>query len=140
MRNFWKKLLKEFALQDYDHVDIDRTILRIYDRMMTQLEEDWAHLPLTARVDLRYEELVADPIAAVETIYESLALEGFDEAHPRFQAYLSTVKTYKKNRYTYTDEAAELVERNWGRFLEQWSYRRPGSDLLKNSASGAQTT
>ena len=138
MRNFWKKLLKEFALQDYAHVDIDQTIFRIYERMMTKLEQDWETLPSNARVDLRYEELVDDPIGAVETIYRTLELDSFEAARPKFEAYLSTVKTYKKNKYAYTDEAATLVEQNWGRFLKQWNYRRPGSDLLENSAAGAR--
>ncbi len=118
MRNFWKKLLEEFALQDYAHVDIDRTIFRIYERMMTKLEQDWDKLPANARVDLRYEDLVADPIGAVETVYQTLELDDIEAARPKFEAYLSTIKTYKKNRYAYTDEAAALVEQNWGRFLK----------------------
>lgn len=133
MRNFWKKLLKQFALQDFSHIDIDHTILRIYDRMMTRLEEDWVNLPGDMRVDLRYEELITDPVGAVETVYESLKLDGFDKARPKFEAYLSTVKSYKKNRYTYTDEDAKLVEAHWRRFLSQRGYRRPSMNSAENA-------
>lgn len=48
MRNFYQKLLKEFALQGYDHVDIDETILYVYERMMRALEKDAAVFPPTA--------------------------------------------------------------------------------------------
>ena len=45
MQNFYKKLLKELALQSYEHVDIDETILSVYERMMRRYEIDAADVP-----------------------------------------------------------------------------------------------
>ncbi|HXI88052.1 MAG TPA: sulfotransferase, partial [Parvularculaceae bacterium] len=57
MRNFYKKLFEEFALQGYSHVDIDETILEVYERMMRAIDKDSAGLPKTKFIELRYDEL-----------------------------------------------------------------------------------
>lgn len=127
MRNFYGKLLKQFALQDYAHVDIDETILSVYERMMDDLERDAAFVPEKDYVELRYDDLDRAPMDSVAQVYSALGLRGFDAARPKFEAYLSSVKTFEKNRFAYTDEAAEKVERRWKRFLDKWGYQRPGA-------------
>ena len=128
MRNFYAKLLKEFALQPYDHVDIDKAILDVYARMMRQLDADAQGAPENVFVELGYDALDADPMGSIAHIYERLEIEGFDAAKPKFEAYLSTVRNYAKNKFSYTDEAAAKVEGAWGEFLTKWNDRRPGAD------------
>ncbi|MBI1364933.1 MAG: sulfotransferase [Alphaproteobacteria bacterium] len=128
MRNFWSKLLKEFALQDYAHVDIDETILDVYERMMRKIETESAGLPADRFIELRYSELDQNPMAALEEVYSTLNLPGFDLARPAFAAYLASVRSFKKNKFDYSDEAAEKVSRRLGYFLDKWGYARPGGE------------
>ncbi|WP_375205711.1 sulfotransferase family protein [Hyphococcus sp.] len=126
MRNFYSKLLKEFALQGYAHVDIDETILTVYERMMNDYLRDAEGVPADRLVELRYDELDAEPIKSVEQVYRRLSLPGFDDARPKFERYLASVATFKKNRFDYSDEAAAKVEARLKPFLERWGYERPG--------------
>ncbi|MEM6850551.1 MAG: sulfotransferase [Pseudomonadota bacterium] len=126
MRNFYAKLLKQFALQPYEHLDIDAAILDVYARMMRQLDADAEGLPEDAFVELRYDALDADPLGTVQLIYERLGIEGYAEARPRFEAYLKTITNYEKNKFGYSDEAAAKVEGAWGEFLAKWGDQRPG--------------
>ncbi|MFZ5617941.1 MAG: sulfotransferase family protein [Pseudomonadota bacterium] len=126
MRNFYRKLLAEFALQSYDHVDIDETILSVYERMMDALNKDAEGLAPPHYIDLAYEDLDRDGINALARIYAELQLPGFAEAKPKFEAYLVSVKSFEKNKFAYSDEAAAKVEKRLGRFLDQWGYSRPG--------------
>ena len=125
MRNFYKKLLAEFALQSYEHVDIDETILSVYDRMMRALEADAADLPADKYIELRYRDLDDNPMDAIESIYDALSLPGFDAARDKFEAYLASVESFEKNKFAYSDEAAAKVEGRVGYFLDKWAYRRP---------------
>ncbi len=127
MRNFYKKLLKEFALQGYDHVDIDETILSVYERMMRDYERDAAEVSADRLVELRYDDLDAAPIKAVERVYEALNLPGFEAAREKFERYLASVATFKKNKFDYSDEAAAKVEARLKPFIEKWGYQRPGA-------------
>ncbi|MEZ5894262.1 MAG: sulfotransferase [Parvularculaceae bacterium] len=135
MRNFYRKLFKEFALQGYDHVDIDETILAVYDRMMRAYERDAAEVPADRLIELRYEELDSDPLGSIERIYAALGLPGFDAAKPAFERYLASVATFEKNRFDYSDEAAAKVEARLGYFIEKWGYKRPG---LKTGGEGTR--
>jgi len=128
MRNFYAKLFEEFALQDYSHVEIDERILQVFERMMLRLERDADGLPEDVFLDVRYEDLDAAPLETVERIYRTLKLPGYAAARPKFVDYLSSVKTFKKNKFAYTDEAAEKVEAHLGPYLKRWGYRRPGAE------------
>ena len=127
MRNFYERLFRELALQDSAHLDVDEIILDAYPRMMERLVAERTNLPAGSLVELGYRDLVDDPMGALETIYETLDLGGFAEARPRFEAYLETVRGYRRNRYDTSDEAARLVEARWRPWLERWGYERPGS-------------
>lgn len=126
MRNFYEKLFAEFALQSYAHVDIDEAIFSVYERMMDDLDRDAAGLGAPRYIDLAYEELDRDAIGTIEKIYQTLELPGFVDARPKFDAYLASVRTFEKNRFSYSDEAAAKVEKRLGRFIERGGYRRPG--------------
>ena len=127
MRNFYKKLFAEFALQGYDHVDIDETILSVYERMMHALEKDAEGLPRDRYIELRYAELDANPLGAVEEVYNALNIPGFDAAKPAFESYLASVKSFEKNKFAYSGEAAAKVEGRLDYFLRKWAYGRPDS-------------
>lgn len=127
MRNFYKKLFAEFALQGYGHVDIDETILSVYARMMTALQEDAADMPAGRYIELRYADLDAHPLESVEQVYSALSLPGFEAARPKFEAYLASVKSFEKNKFAYSDEAAAKVESRLAPFLAKWAYVRPSS-------------
>ncbi|GJL92041.1 sulfotransferase family protein [Hyphococcus sp.] len=126
MRNFYAKLLKEFALQGYDHVDIDETILNVYERMMTAYERDARDMPADRLIELRYDALDADPVGSVAKIYDQLSLPGFDDAKQRFEQYLASVSSFAKNKFDYSDEAAAKVEARLKPFIDKWGYGRPG--------------
>lgn len=127
MRNFYRKLFSEFALQAFDHIDIDETVFSVYERMMDQLAFDAAGLGAPNYIELKYEDLDRDGIGSLEKIYSSLDLPGFDAARKRFSVYLASVQKFEKNRFDYSPEDAKKVESRLGRFIERGGYRRPGA-------------
>jgi hypothetical protein len=127
MRNFYAKLFKEFALQDYAHVDIDRAILETFARMADALDRDSEGLAAPEWIDIRYEELDRAPLETVRRIYEALDLDGFERARPLFERYIASVKTFEKNRFSYSDEAAAKVEGALGRYIAEGGWSRPGA-------------
>lgn len=125
MQNFYKKLLKQFALQNYDHVDIDETILTVYERMMELYENDAKNVPTNNLIELRYDELDQHPIETVERVYSELGLDGFDKARHAFDGYLASVQSFEKNKFAYDEATADRVEKRLSRFIEKWDYQRP---------------
>ncbi|GJL93913.1 MAG: sulfotransferase family protein [Hyphococcus sp.] len=133
MQNFYRKLLKQFALQSYDHVDIDEAIFKIYERMMRAYEEDAKHVPADSLVELRYGALDAQPLESVEKVYTSLNLPGFAEGRSKFEQYLTSIRSFKKNNFEYSDEVAAKVENRLGYFIDKWGYEKPGSNVYEGT-------
>lgn len=126
MRNFYARLLEVMALQDVPpEVDIDATILRVFDRMMARLEQDTRDLAPPDYVELSYRALSDDPIAALGRIYDGLELDGFAAAEPGFRAHLAAVKSYRKNAFEPDREADAKVAAALGRWIDKWGYRAP---------------
>jgi LPS sulfotransferase NodH len=125
MRNFYEKLLPVMALQPYDHVDIEGTVLRVYDEMMRRLTEETKGLEAPQFAEIAYEDLSADPVGTVGRLYETLELGGFEEARPRFEAYLASIEGYRKNRFDKPRTVAAKVAEAWAPWFERWGYERP---------------
>ena len=127
-RNFYSRLLETLALQEVPaNLDIDATILRVYRRMMLRFEaetESWAEPDF---VELSYEFLDREPLAALRHIYGTLELEGFDAALPRFTAHLEHVRGHRKHDFSGDAEAQEKVSGALGHWIAKWGYADPAS-------------
>ncbi len=85
-----------FNLQDPPHTSETRA--RVVSEYLDSEDvylRDSAALPSGSLVEIRYEDLVADPIATIERIYRELNLTLSDDARQRMLAYLTTVRDYR---------------------------------------------
>jgi hypothetical protein len=62
---------------------------------------------------VRFEELEQNPIAVLHGIYLALGLERFEEARPRIEAYLDSIRDYRKSGERPRPEDVRAVERHW---------------------------
>jgi len=124
-RSFYRRLLPRFALQPYREDMADALVLEAYPRMLEKLESDTRDLPDDRFLTVRFEDLEAHPLATLGRIYERLELPGFEAVKPTFEAYLGGVRDYRKNRYGFSEELMDAVDRHWGRYVEAWGYARP---------------
>ena len=124
MQNFYKKLLAEFALQPYDHLDINEIIFDTYDEMMERYLGETALFTPQQLVEISYSDLQSEPLKALETIYDQLDLPGYDTDRAAFAAYLDTIQDYQKNEFTLPDDLAQEIARRWRRYFDHWGYSR----------------
>ena len=121
-----RKMLKELALQPYDHVDIERFVTGTFLDMMAAYDRDTADLGPDRLAEVSFEALEADPLAVCGSIFEQLALPGWSQAKPEIVRYLDRLKGYEKNPYAISEADAAHVEATWGAYLDRWGYaRRP---------------
>ncbi|ERN42760.1 sulfotransferase domain protein [Rubidibacter lacunae KORDI 51-2] len=126
MRNFYRALFVQLALQPYGDVDIDEVVVQTYPRMLDALYSDVADLSPNEFIELRFEDFERDPLSHVEKIYAALAIGDFAAERSHFQTYLDAQETYRKNHYRFADEDNALVRQHWGRYCERWGYQPPG--------------
>ncbi len=123
--HFFSRLLPELALQNDGDLPLNDLILESYPRMMKALQLDSAKLPNDSFVSIRFEDFLSNPLQQLEKIYHQLELPGFAANRDRFETYLSTIKGYQKNSYSFPPEIIELIESHWQPFIDQWDYKIP---------------
>ena len=126
MRNFYARLLEVMALQRVpEGLDIDATILRVYDRMMHDFADQTSDLAAPDFVEIPYAQLDSDPMGTLSQIYETLELPGFAEAAPAFEDYLASVKSFRKNAFRGDRAMVDMLCERWRHWIERWGYVPP---------------
>ena len=125
MRNFFQKLLPQYALQNWTEENFDELILRTYPRMMDALAADIKGLAKDRFVEIDYEDLQNLPLKELGKIYKQLGLKGFTDDIGSYEAYLKSIKGYKKNVYNYEEADLKMIEKNWGKYIKKGKYKRP---------------
>ena len=95
-----------------------RTFMQLYER----LEATRELVPPSRFFELRYEDLVRDPVGQLRALYGHLGLDDIDAVLPRLQKYLAGVAGYRTNRYEQPAEARAEVERRWGDVIRRYGY------------------
>lgn len=120
--NLWRTLYAMHCLQTPDNVGLEEHVFSTYLRMYERLEEGKKLLAPGQLVELRYEDLVRDPIGELRKLYDALGLGGFERYLPRLEAYLVTIKGYETNRWTLAPEQRAEVTRRWGDVIRRYGY------------------
>jgi len=122
MRN---KVLSKLALQNASKKDIEDQVIRNYIRVMESFFEQKKLIPKQRFVEIKYEELVSDPIKEVKKIYSHLKLPGFKNALPQIKKYLDRQKDYKTNVYKIEEKTLKHIYDNWKFTIDLWKYKPP---------------
>jgi hypothetical protein len=128
--NLWKTMFQTHGLQRPTSPGIEEFILDTYVRMHTRLEEGRKLLAPEQFFEVRYEDLILDPVAEMQKLYDHLGLNGFEEYLPRLEAYLASVKGYETNRYKLTPQERDMVTRRWGATIRQYGYGEVARELV----------
>jgi hypothetical protein len=90
--------------------------------MYEVLEESRQLVDPSRLCDVRYEELVKDPVGQVRQVYDQLGLEGFDDVLPALEQYAARTAGYKASRYDLPPETRDAVTRRWDAFIRKYGY------------------
>jgi hypothetical protein len=120
--NLWKKLCETQHIQTprFDHVE--EFVFETFERMYAAFDRDRPRLPANRLYEVRYEDLVRDPLGQLRAIYEQLELDDFEVARPGIEQYLTDVKDYQTNRYEIAPEVKAQIRRRWASYVERYGY------------------
>ena len=79
-------------------------------------------IPADQLCELRYEDLVRDPIGQLRMIYEKLNLGDFDEVCAQMEAYAGAQKDYKTNKHELEPELKAEIRGRWSDYFERYGY------------------
>lgn len=122
--NLWNTLAARHGLQVPRGERTEEKVLREFRVLYESLESARPLLRAGRFHELRYEDLVRNPLGELEQVYAALELGDFRTARPFIEDYLRQVSAYETNRYQLTDRQRELVAREWGDIIRRYGYDR----------------
>jgi len=120
--NLWMKIALVHGFQVPRGRGLEDQIFATFQVMYEAYQRDIDKLNDDQLIEIRYEDLVADPTGCIGGIYEKLGLENFEQFQPHLETFLESQKDYKKNKYEVEPELAARIEQECCWYLERFNY------------------
>jgi hypothetical protein len=124
----WKCLYRDQGLQVPHGKGLEEHVFETFNRMYEVFERDRRLIAPSRLCEVRYEDLVEDPIGQMRAVYEQLELGEFDRVLPALQKYFADKANYQTNRFQLSPEQRAEIGRRWQPFLQRYGYaERPAA-------------
>lgn len=123
--NLWKTLYETHGLQVPTCRGLEEYVFETFNHLYDRIEATRRLIPPGHFHEMKYEDLVRDPLKEMAGLYDGLHLGGFDKAQPRLDAYFGARKDYRTNKYpSLTPETRVEITRRWGTVIDRYGYRQ----------------
>jgi LPS sulfotransferase NodH len=136
----WKSLYSQHGLQRANFAGLEQYVFDNFNRMYGKFEAERTLIPAGRFHELRYEDLVRDPVGQVRELYDRLDLGDFEQARPALEAYQAEVADYQTNRYDVPPELQDEITRHWGDFIRRYGYSRESSGTEDGAPAHSRQT
>ena len=120
----YEKALQSQFLQEFSKQEQNELIVYCYEKMMSDYLLQRQDIPSDQLIEVRYDDLIAEPILELEKIYNQINLGEFQITKPKLEVYLNSLKSYKTNPSKAIDPAMkELIKTRWGFAFKEWGYK-----------------
>ncbi|TWU65224.1 Sulfotransferase domain protein [Crateriforma conspicua] len=124
----WRSLDEAQALQspNGDEPAMHEYVLDCFQRMYEAYFDACEQVPSQRLIEMRYEDLVADPVESLRHIYDTLRLADFDSVEEDFCRWAETEhRGYQTNRHRLDAATEKVLLDRWGEYFRRYGYDRP---------------
>jgi hypothetical protein len=121
-RHLHTVLCRENGFSRAAPADLHERILSTYSDLYQAYHLQRALVPEPRRMELRYEDLIADPVGMLRTVYGHFGFEGADRIAERLQPHLDRHRNYSRNVYELDDDLRREIAERWGPAFRRYGY------------------
>jgi omega-hydroxy-beta-dihydromenaquinone-9 sulfotransferase len=122
-QHYWDTAVWYTYLQKPDRSKLDLEILQRYRMLHDAFHAQRSLIPEGRFHEISFNELEANPLSTIETIYQKLDLPRFESFKPTLETYLTAQSSYRKNQFTpLPKEIIEMVNHYTAPELKLWNY------------------
>jgi omega-hydroxy-beta-dihydromenaquinone-9 sulfotransferase len=122
--HLWKRLYQDEGFQTPNCKGLNDHVFTTLTRMYEAFDRDRPLLGPGQFCEVRYEELVANPIEQMRRVYDELELGDFESVRPGIEEYFAGQRNYKTNRFQLTPEMRAEITHRWGKFIRDYGYAK----------------
>lgn len=118
----WKSLYETHGLQKPNFSGLEDYVFSTGNKLYERLEQTRNLVDDRRYYELKYEDLVADPVNEIRKLYHHLNLGNFSGVESELLAYTQSNANYKPNKYKMNDEEMQKVSNKWGKIIQRYGY------------------
>lgn len=119
----WNSLDQVQGLQVPDGKSIEPYVIECLKTMYDAFHRQRDSINPSNLIDIRYEDLIADPVGKIEEIYKTLRLGDFDHVRQTLQDWADTAhREYQTNRHALPDDQEQLIRDQWADYFQRYGY------------------
>jgi hypothetical protein len=120
--NLWRRLYHLQGLQKPSFRGLEDYVFETYLQLFEQLQRSRSLVSPSRFYELRYEDLVKEPVDQLRAVYRRLELGDFQRIMPGLERYLKDTVDYRSNRYELAPEVRERIAERWGHVIRHYGY------------------
>jgi omega-hydroxy-beta-dihydromenaquinone-9 sulfotransferase len=119
----WKSLDDVQSLQKPTGDGIEEYVLECLERMYAAFHRQRDAVDPANLVDIRYEDLISDPVGQIEELYGKLRLGGFAPVRETLQKWAETShRDYQTNRHELPAAQEAMIRERWSDYFTRYGY------------------
>lgn len=120
----WKSLDVSQRFGPHSNEHLEEYVLECHERMYRAFFNGRNAVSPDQIIDIRYEDLVADPVMQMENIYQSLALGDFEQnLRPQLERWAeSQHQSYRTNQHSLSSKHEAQLKERWSEYFERYGY------------------
>lgn len=89
--------------------------------------------------EIRYEDLVAEPVQTIATVYRELQLGDYSNVAPKVEQYFANRKDYRSNPNDVDDQLRDQINDRWQQYATRYGYSSEVESGTSNSLRNASS-
>ena len=118
----WRSLDEVQGLQFPNNIGLEEYVFDCLTRMYCGLADQRQRLDSAAIYDLRYEDLVADPVGEVGKVYAALGLGDYGAVREAIATFAAGQKDYQANKHELDEGLKARIRERWSAYFERYGY------------------
>jgi hypothetical protein len=121
-KRLWTALDEVQAFQRPHERDLEEYVFNAFERMYGGFERQRVALPATRICDVRYEDLIQDPVGTLRGVYEQLDLGDFESVRGKIEESMQQRRGHRTNRHEIAEHLRRQIEARWASYFRNYGY------------------
>ncbi len=120
--NLWTSLYKQQGLQTANLAPLQEEVFQTHRHVYQRLANTVGLIPKAQFHEVRYEDLVQNPITQLQEAYQHLNLGDFEKFKPILETHLAANTKFEKNRFNMSEELQREIQTRCAEMRERYGY------------------
>ena len=133
-RRLWQALHYTQSLQLRLPANLDDYIINCFAVMRRAYRRDRSFLAPDQLCEVRYEDLIADPVKTLKGVYARLGLGSFEAVQEAVESYWQRWSDFPVNRFTFSGQEQGRLFAAWREYFLEYGYCYPSAEAVGTDA------